>query len=353
VTNLSSIRTVEDLSDPAEIGLASPEIQIVAHHAGGETRIEFGSSNPPGTGVYVRRDGRDVFLTDPSAKSTVDVSVFDVRKKEFFDFEPADITAIAVTKPGKTLRLRRVDTGWAIEEPDRAADPDQVESLLNRLRALRATTFFDTAEQRDGLNLPPSPRLVIEVTGTASKTVSFYAPRGGASNSVYAKTDTESIYEVSASVVDELPLEVAALRDLRLVRLPAQDVNEIEVKTPAESYRVVRREQDARWEMDGRLLTSEAAALISEFVATLVTARGESVVSESVAGAPKEAFDRPMATIGLHRVGDLSRYTVVIGAATKGGHYAHAGSGPVMLVASDLLANIPLKDSLQTEPVAP
>ncbi|MBI3608863.1 MAG: DUF4340 domain-containing protein, partial [Nitrospirae bacterium] len=180
LTTLSIIRPVEGVEDLAQVGLAAPNVRVIARHAHGETTVEFGDANPAGSGVYVRRDDQKIFLTTASAKSTFEVTVDDVRRKEFLDFDPQAVTRIKITTAGRALGLEQRPDGWVLGDPPRPADPEKVSSLLSRLRALRATAFLDTPEQRAMVRIDPSPRTTVELTVRDRPVgVTFHDARGG------------------------------------------------------------------------------------------------------------------------------------------------------------------------------
>jgi len=209
LTTLSVIRPVEGIEDLSAVGLAEPAVRVVARHAKGETAVAFGADNPTGAGVYVRRDDQQVFLTTAAAKSTFELTLSDVRRKEFLEFDPQAVTKVTITASGRALRLDRREAGWVLEDPPRPADPDKVASLLSRLRALRATAFFDTPDQRAAVRLDPAARVRIELTaGDRPVRVAFHGARDGG---LYALTGRDDLHRVSESLLAEMPLDASAL----------------------------------------------------------------------------------------------------------------------------------------------
>jgi hypothetical protein len=331
------------------LGLDRPAVRVIAHRAEGRAEAAFGDENPAGSGVYVQRDDGKVFLTATTAKSTFAVSLDDVRRKEFIDFKSEAVTDIAITHRGRSVRLNREGDDWRIVDPARAADPETVSSLLSRLRALRATGFADTVEQRDALRVSGKPRT--EVAITAGSDVVRVAFLQAADGSLYARTSGDTLYRLNESVVSALPLDASALRDLRVVRAAFDDVRAVEVERGPERYRVTRAQEG--WELDGRRLAEEGARAVDAMVRSFTALRGEAVAVENAAGLPAKAFASPAARVVLRGADDRPLAAVTISEASGDRRYAFSESpGPVFWVARATLDRILSKSALEPH-VAP
>jgi hypothetical protein len=345
LTTMSVVRAMEDVGDDAAIGLAKPAVRVVVHRRdGGRAEVAFGETNPTGAGVYVRRDDGKVFLVATAAKSTFEVSRDDIRRKEFVDFRPETVTEIAIGNGKRTLHVRRDGNEWRTDSPARTADPDKVTSLLNRLRALRATAFVDDAEHRDRLRLSMEPRTGIDLLmGDRTMALRFFIAADG---SLYARIGGETLYRVSERVVDELPLDAASLRDMRLVHAAFDDAKEVQVERAATTYRLIRGA--GGWEIDGQRVEGAAVDAIDAMIRAFTTLRGESVASETVAATPASAFKSPEARVTLRGDGARTLAVVTIGGASGEGRYAYSDpGGPVFVISSHVLDQIPSKSTLE------
>ncbi len=343
--SLSVVRAIDDINDLAALGLDKPAVQVIAYRPGGRAEVAFGDENPAGSGVYVQRDDRKVFLTATSAKSTFEVSRDDVRRKEFIDFNPESVTEIAVVHRGRSVRLRREGGEWRMIDPSRTADPETVSSLLSRLRALRATGFADTAEQRDALRVSAKPHTQIDVT--ADDAVVRVAIHRAADGSFYARAAGETLYKLNQSVVESLPLDATALRDMRLTRVAFDDVRGVEVERDSERYRVVRREDG--WEIEGRRLEEAGARDVEAMIRSLAALRGESVAAETPSALPANTFAVPAARVTLRGTDDRQLAVVTIGDASGERRYAFSeSSGPVFWVGAEVADRIPSKSAVES-----
>ncbi|MFZ5874790.1 MAG: DUF4340 domain-containing protein [Nitrospirota bacterium] len=342
ITTMSVVRAIDQVDDETNLGLVNPALRVTARRSdGGRANVAFGDANPIGGDVYVKRDDGRIFLVAAAAKSTFDVSRDEVRRKEFIAFRPESVTEIAITRHKRVVRLRRDGGEWRMLKPDRTADPETVSSLMSRLRALRATGFVDVAEQRRALRLDGEPRL--EVTLTSSERAVAIAFFGAADGSLYVQTDGETLYRVNERVVQEMPLDATAFRDMRLVRVPFDDVRAVEVEQGGIPYRATRGATG--WEMDGRQVEPAAGESIDAMIRAFTTLRGETVAAETLASAPPSfGFAVPAARVTLR--GDDARVLsiITIGGAIGDGRYAYSGSnGPVFVISSHALEQVPPK----------
>ncbi len=344
LTSLSVVRKIDDVGDLAALGLDKPTVRVIAHRSEGRVDVSFGDENPTGSGVYVQRDDRQVFVTATSAKTTFEVFPDDVRRKEFVDFQPEAVTHITVSHLGRSVRLRRDGGEWRIIDPPLRADPETVASLLSRLRALRATGFANTAGERDALRLSAKPRTEIDVT--AGDDVLRVAVHQASDGSLYARTAGDTLYRLNESVVGELPLDAASLRDMRVVRTAFDEVQAIEVERGPERYHVTRRE--GAWELDDRRLGDVSAREIEAMIRSLTMLRGESVAAETLAALRAKPFASSPSRVTLRGIEDRSLAVVTISEESGEGRYAYSeSSGPVFVIGATSV-RIPLKSDLES-----
>lgn len=348
LASLSVVRKIDDVGDPAALGLGAPAVRVIAHRSEERVEVSFGDENPTGSGVYVQRDDRQVFVTTTAAKTTFELSRDDVRRKEFIDFQPDSVTLIAISHLGRSVQVRR-DTGeWRIIDPPLTADPETVSSFLSRLRALRATGFADTAAERGPLRLSAKPRTTIDVT--TGDQVTRLAVYQAADGSLYARTAGDTLYRLNESVIGELPLDTASLRDMRLVRATFDDVQAVEVERGPDQYRVVRRE--GAWDLDGRGLGESGTRDVDALVRSLVSLRGESVAAETLAKLRVKPFASSASRITLRGAEDRSLAIVTISDESGERRYAYSeSSGPVFVIGATAI-RIPLKSDLESSPTS-
>lgn len=344
LTSLTVMRTIDPVAAPADLGLATPALRVKAVHAGGASSVAFGEANPSGSGVYVQRDDGRIFLTAASAQSTFEVSEDELRRKEFLTFDAGTVTRVTITKGRSTLHLERREGDWVMLDPIRAADPSKVSSLLSRLQAMRATVFLDTAEQRAALRLVPLPITRVDLTvGDRPMPVAFYQTADR--KALYVRTEDEKLYGVNDRVLDEMPLDAAALRDMRLVRGPASDIRAVRVDLSSGGY--AARRTESGWEVDGVAATKEVSDRLDQLADDLASLRGDSIASETRSRISGSALTDFAVRVTLSGSDDRALGSLVIGRPRNGRAYAISGSdGPVFWVAADVFSRIPDRTAL-------
>jgi hypothetical protein len=111
-----------------------------------------------------------------------------------FDFRPFNITRLEVTRGGQSVAFEKTKADdknpvekWKRVSPTAAdVDKDKMDSLLNRLSNMRATTFVD-ASARTGLNAPAMTVAATFEEGKKEERVVF----GKADPDVYASKPGE------------------------------------------------------------------------------------------------------------------------------------------------------------------
>ena len=207
-----------------------------------------GAKSPPGADpeYYAQLEGRNALFTvavPPDLIGDLRNALEALREKRILDFEPAAITAIALTAPVQPnqlpLTLQRLEPPagqaantappWQIvRRGDNAqggpqtlpADRAAIQRLLERLALLSAEKFKSDAPTSADLEEWGFNRPVREITLTAAGNATPLVLRLGtdATRNVYARVGTPndpgtSIYQVGAEILEELPLTPITWRD--------------------------------------------------------------------------------------------------------------------------------------------
>ena len=207
------------------------------------------------TEYYAQLEGRNALFTvafPAELLATLRNALETLREKRIVDFEPAAVTAIALTSPllpnQQPLTLQRLEppAGQAanaappwqvVRRGDGAqsgvqtlpADRNAVQRLLERLALLTAEKFKSDAPTGTDLEEWGFNRPVREIALTAAGSATPLVLRLGtdANRNVYARVGTAadpgtSIYQVGAELLGELPLAPDAWRDRAVAEpLPA------------------------------------------------------------------------------------------------------------------------------------
>ena len=273
-------------------------------------QIDFGENSPVGSSTYVRvrpvtETGRQttggpaapVVLVPLEVKQAADKKVFDLRKKELFDFAAADVTQVELRnadQPGSVVRLERRPIAtkgqghpadWMMAAPiSTMADQEVVEGLVKQISALRATAILDAGKvEKLAAFKRPKTEVAMRV-GERSAAVRFYLPLG--EEAAYAVTTPEApLYQVDRQAVLQLDKDVFELRDKRVVQMDRATVQGLEIQQPHGSYQLTKRGDE--WLYHDRPLPKSGAEKLRKFLDELWR-----VKVEKIAGHTTEAWSK-------------------------------------------------------------
>jgi len=189
-----------------------------------------GQTTPVGYNAFVRVEGQDEIIIVPLLLHTgVKKSVFDLRDKQLFNVDPAQVTAMEIGPSDRTVRLERRGDEWMIVAPvEMRADPEQARALISSLNAIRAMEFYDTeVEGGDGTDAPMTS---FRATLGDGNQVGFRLGRSieDSSPGQYLRRDGDGqIIKVDPSVRVQFGKDRSALRDKRLFMCSERDIAEI------------------------------------------------------------------------------------------------------------------------------
>jgi hypothetical protein len=202
---------------------------------------------------------------------------------------------------GKSFVLVKQGQVWRVTEPfDDVADPERVARLLTELREMRLVErvqreeFDKTAWKATGLDAPVAK---LRLMAGAERLVSFWLGQTGAmENTSYASMEAveegkERRVFVLRSGLHALLKEAPTLwRDLKLLRLPAEQVTRVTLSTADGEIEVAREPgEGAGWQLVKPLQTRGSKERIEERLAVLLNLDILSAEIAAVPGVPGTA----------------------------------------------------------------
>ncbi|NCG08669.1 MAG: DUF4340 domain-containing protein [Verrucomicrobia bacterium] len=158
INSLSSIQVVrfveDNSSDPVAQGLNDPFIRITLFGNKREQTLLVGNPDPSAQGeatYFARLEALPTVFTIPAQTiDTLRQAQQDLRKRDFFEFDPGAVNSLVIREKEKELRLQKLETGnWQVisKAPERdiqtrRADAAHVSTLLRDLSQLRALDFI-------------------------------------------------------------------------------------------------------------------------------------------------------------------------------------------------------------------
>jgi hypothetical protein len=195
--------------------------------------IDFGITD---NGTYAKKkNAPGVFRVDTNFHTTLEKRNIDFLLKTLFEFEEKDATAIKIQSEKETVQTIRLDKDqWVIKSPkETAADMATIRSLLFDLKEAKLTEFIKLstdAPEAFGLDKPKRSFTLKTDDGK------FIDIQFGNTNlngdQVFAKRTGESaVFSVSKETTKKLFRSFHELRNKKLFKFEAEDINKIVIET--------------------------------------------------------------------------------------------------------------------------
>ncbi len=318
--------------------------------------IVIGDTTPVGFQAFVRVEGNDEVVVVPLiVHSGVKKSVFDLREKKLFDFNPNDGIAVTLAREGTTIVLRREGDRWRITAPvDDLADKNQVTSLLRSLEELEALAFYDgDAADRSAFGLDhPSLELHVELGGgkTVALRVGNKTPDSPPGYYVERVGDGQ-VAKIAEWHRNRLDKGVNDLRDKKLFDCKVDEIARVSYeRRDGDSFALVKGD-DGTWRVEPDPGRGVKQAVVRRALSGLAGMAGTEIAAESADTKEELALyglDEPVAEVTVVR-GDGN----VCGAAQAGVIGADSGnpayyvrrvdSGTVMSVPAYLYSRLDVR----------
>jgi hypothetical protein len=173
----------------------------------------------------------------------------DEASKPAFNFKAEDVSALALTRGGRTVRIEKQADKWQIVEPIKTeADQTAVEALVGSLTSATVErTLAMTESLRRGAGLE-SPAVTVEVKlgGGARHRVALgkQDPTGAAA---YALLDQKpDVALVSTSLLTSADKSLDDLRDKTIINVSRDDLTRVEIKNPHLKL-VAEKNAEGKW----------------------------------------------------------------------------------------------------------
>ena len=349
VIRASVERTLDPGDDLVDFGLQDPLIVLTVHLKGQQTPLilEMGINTPAGSSVYTRRQGEDKILLAPdTVRASLDKDVYAFRSKVPLSFADGSVKAVDLHIDSLRARLERHEDGkWRITEPIRvAADSGKVSDFLRSLAQDQVTAFPEkppASLKALGLD-PPRGEIRLSLDGGSEATLYLGSQEQAAGKTqkeggIYARRSAEEhILVLKEGFVNEMPKQVADLRDRSLLALDREHVHGIELHTPKGRTRLLKAEED--W----RIKEPEEAPADQRMVNDLLWELTSSRITEFVDDNPKTlkryGLDAPAVTVRLlDRDGNPLSTLSLAKASTGEGAYARVGESQAVYLVEEHL----------------
>jgi hypothetical protein len=320
----------EEAGEPVEYGVAGGGSTALLHLgiAGGQKPVEIvvGKTTPVGFSAFVRRSDSDEIAIVPLLFHTnVKKELFDLRRKNVFDFDPGAVMRITVERPDQPrVLVARGESDWSQIEPAiEDADRDRIDDFLRHVVQARALAFVEPSDTEGPATGLDAPATKVTIDFDDGSSVAF---RLGNSDETppagrwLGRDGTNELAKIGPEFADPLLLETSAFLDPRLFRCDPRQVRRIFVGRAGRRPFVLIRNDEGLWSFepyDGIEVDQKVA---DRFVDGLLSMKGENAVAanvDSVEAQARFALDDPALEFDVTD-GDGIRCAAVLGGALIG-----------------------------------
>lgn len=275
VRRATSAKPSTSAAELANYGLAAPAVRIAVTEQGGRTdRLALGATNGFDGSMFVMPTSGEVAVVAGDARPALAVDLDRLRDRRVLPVADGDVARIEVGAPKLSYVLAREGDGWRLEAPVKErADDEEAGRIASALAGLRATSVVDAPEADAAYGLD-HPRFRIAVqgrTGPAQSIAVGEAPHASATDPLHARRAGESrVYEIPGDALAALDVDLATLRDRRVLRFDEKEVASIRFVTPEGAFEVRKGAAAASGSETWRIVAPKDAPAVSWKVSGLV-----------------------------------------------------------------------------------
>ena len=321
---LSSLRVVDgekgfvadNVKDFAPFGLAGSEVTVeltTTVRSEGPLVLHVGKPVPDHPDrVYVRQgDQDDVVIVDAKALSEVPTSAVALRSHQVADIEPAAVTQIEIQARGDTFALKRGPRNWELTAPRKEkADTVSVMSFLSRIDTLETSEFFQPNQVGNPELDPPVMTVKIWEKRRAQSPDSSPADEPALvlrigkhdllRKTVFARLENDdAILAVPDTLIEVLPKNAFAFRDLTMLSLNPADIRKLTVTRAGRTDELEPNKggEPNRWRLRRPIDAPADTRSVTQILAMLSNLRADQLITDAVGDGKMFGLDHPLMEI--------------------------------------------------------
>jgi Domain of unknown function (DUF4340) len=321
---LSSLRVVDggkgfaadNVTDFAPFGLASSAVTVelsTTRPSDLPMGLHVGKPVPDHPDrVYVRQaDQDDVVIVDAKALAEIPASAVALRSQQVVDIDPAAVNQIEVKTRSETFSLARGPQGWNLLAPRASkADASSVASFLKRIDDLQASEFL-APEKVKNPELEP-PIMTIKTWELArSKSAAAKSPGDPAFvlqfgrhdpllKTVFARlSDDKTILAVPDTILEVLPKNALAFRDLTILSLNPADIRKLTLSRLGRTDELEPNKtgEPNRWRLKQPIDAPADTRSVTQILAMLASLRADQLITDKLGDGKPFGLDHPLLEI--------------------------------------------------------
>ncbi len=219
-------------------------------------RVLIGMENPLDKSLYAKReDDAKVVLLASSLTGTLNKTLFDLREKDVFKFDAAEVNSVRLKFRDSEWQAARTDGAWSLTSPVKAlAARGPLDTLLDSLSGVKAKEFLAEDKKPEEVKKLGLDKPEIEVTlgmAASGKTVVFDFRKEG--DKAYATTSASTkIIAVETSLLTGLEKTLADVRDKKVAEILSWEADRAAYKSGALSLGAVKEKSgtEEKWVLE-------------------------------------------------------------------------------------------------------
>ncbi len=256
--------TIDATTRPEEFGLDEQSRISFIHR---KDTLFVGRNNPTGRLCYVRRSGGENVLLVPAViRRTLNKTLYELRDKSVFRFDPKDAVQLEISRATDTVRIQKSPDGiWRLVEPENfVCEKAQVMLILNAIAHMRAESFV--CEKADSIEkyglLRPDVKAVVRLENEEEKIFLISSKQSETKRNYAENPEMGKIITVSPIVFKRLSVEPDQLRIKTLLTLSNVDSIKIEGKDT-----LLLKNRFGKFSIEGQTRTNQdvVQSMIREF----------------------------------------------------------------------------------------
>lgn len=336
-----SARVVDFITDESAgftaYGLEEPAYELTVFTQDERTQtLRIGKPLPEQPAVrYAKRIESDSVFTVPSEwVQTLEANAGLLRSRQVFGAEPERVTVLQITYDKQQVELMKTNGHWLVTRPARwEADPAAVSELLKTLAGATAEYFIDTPTAEQSSLIGTAPWEAVLTTGGTLHSLRISAT--GPDNLRLVKYDNDpSLCAVATGIVRDPFADPLFYRNRTVLEIGPAQIENISVRSGTARWGVEKK-SDGTFTADGTGETVNAKAL-TDLMWSLSGLHADRYEAFNPASLEPYGLTSPQAEIAVTLSGtNTIGHIVLLGAETKGGHFALVQGQNIVFVLSE------------------
>lgn len=152
------------------------------------------------------------------------------------------ITSISITGPSGTVYLQRSDDGWVSEQEGYPLDEKKVDGMLDALSGLDLISLVSEAKSYTQYELDEAKRVSVEASGMEKPLLKLDIGKAASTQrQTYVKLpENENVYQASGNIRRTFDVDLATLRDRKVMGIDRSAITGITVETGGETLSLTK-----------------------------------------------------------------------------------------------------------------